>query len=129
MNNNSSTPAQQTPMAEAATREQIARMQINPFLDNVYRLARTGDVDAATDSIFDFLDRLLCNGLAPVCDEVLKLVDVDQLPTTLMRSFLSITAAAKQDLPSRPGLYRKIEQKMTELRGAEKARRIIGNLA
>jgi hypothetical protein len=103
--------------------------RIASFLDEVYALAGTSDLDTASDRIFDFVDRLLCDDQFDACDDVLEMVDVEKLPTTLMRSFLSITAAAKGKLPSRPALYRKIEQRMIELKGAEKTRTILGNLA
>jgi hypothetical protein len=60
---------------------------------------------------------------------MLMMVDVDRLSTVLMRSFLSITAAAKQRLPSRAALFRQIEKKMVEAKGTERAKRILGNLA
>ncbi len=111
------------------TKEDVATIQIDSFLEEVYRLAKIDDLDGATDRIFDSIDRLLCDGQFDVCDEILRTVDVEKLPTTLMRSFLSITAPAKQKLPSRSALYVKIEQKMNDLRGVERTRKIIGNLA
>lgn len=103
--------------------------RIEDFLDQVYSLIRINDTDSATDRIFDYVDRLLCDGQFVVCDEILRSVNVERLPTSLMRSFLSITAAAKSRLPSRGSLYRKIESKMVQLRGMEKTKRIIGSLA
>ncbi len=116
-------------VARRPTKEEVARMRIGNFLEDVYKLAEINDLDGATDRIFDFMDRLLCDGLFGVCDEVLRTVDVARLPTALMRSFLSITSAAKQKLPSRVALYRKTEKKMVELKGVEKTQRIIGKLA
>ena len=88
-----------------------------------------GDMDAAGYRIFDFLDRVLLDGFYAVCDDILTSVDVEELDTKLMRSFLSITAPAKKRLLSRAALYKKIERKMIHLKGPEKTRRIIGNLA
>jgi hypothetical protein len=110
-------------------KDENSRSQIDAFLEEVYRLAANKDLDGATDRIFDFMDRLLCDGAFGLCDQVLRTVDIEKLPTAQMRSFLSITAAAKQNLPSRPALYRKIEEKMIERRGVEKTRTILGNLA
>jgi hypothetical protein len=115
--------------ARLPTKEDRARGYIDTFLAEVYSLAKSGDTDAAGYKIFDFLDRVLLDGFYSVCDEVLRKVEVEKLPTSLMRSFLSITAPAKRRLPSRVALYRTIERKMIELRGPEKTRRIIGNLA
>ncbi len=103
--------------------------QIHGFLEEVYWLASIDDLDGAGDRIFDFIDRLLCDGSFDKCDTILRCIDVEKLPTALMRSFLSITAPAKGRLPSRPALFRKIETKMLELKGVERTRKIIGNLA
>jgi hypothetical protein len=95
----------------------------------VYSLSQIGDTDTAGFKIFDFLDRVLIDGFYTVCDDILSMVDVEKLDTKLMRSFLSVTAPAKLKLPSRAALYKRIERKMTQLRGPDKARRIIGSLA
>ncbi len=109
--------------------EEIEKPRIDVFLEEVYGLARINDLDGATDRVFDFIDRLLCDGDFGVCDEVLRRIDVCKLPTTLMRSFLTITASVKDKLPSRNALYRTIEVKMVERKGTEKTQRIIGKLA
>ena len=116
-------------VVRSLTKEDRARLHINTFLGEVYCLARLGETDAAGYKIFDFLDRVLCDGFFAVCDEILSKVEVEKLPTPLMRSFLSITAPAKKKLPSRAALYKGIEKRMLEERGPEKTRRIIGNLA
>lgn len=116
-------------LARVLTKEDRARRHINTFLAEVYSLSQIGDTDTAGYKIFDFLDRVLCDGFFAVCDDVLSMVDVEKLDTKLMRSFLSITASAKKTLPARAALYKKIENRMIELRGEVKTRKIIGNLA
>ncbi|MBL8797572.1 MAG: hypothetical protein JNM56_26970 [Planctomycetia bacterium] len=111
------------------TKEDRARAHIRTFLMEVYSLSQIGDTDSAGFKIFDFLDRVLTDGFNAVCDNILGMVDVEKLDTKLMRSFLSVTLAAKQKLPSRAALYGRIERKMMQLRGPEKTRRIIGSLA
>jgi hypothetical protein len=102
---------------------------LDALLEEVYSLAKHNDLDTATDRIFDFIDRLLSDGSFPVCDELLRRIEVDHLPPALMRSFLAITVAAKDRLPSWKELYRNIEQKMVELKGPAKTQRLIGQLA
>lgn len=114
---------------EEPTTPELQEEKIEEFLEEVYRLAKFRNVESATDRVFDFIDKLLCDDEFVICDEILKRVDVDKLPTTLMRSFLTITHAAKGKLPARQALYRKIDRKMAELKGANKAGRIIGSLA
>src|SRR5258707_15637905 len=79
-------------------------LRINEFLEEVYHLA-AGDLQSATDTIFETIDRLLLDGAFTVCNEILRCVDVRRLPTALMRSFLTITAAAKDKLPARSAFY------------------------
>jgi hypothetical protein len=116
-------------VAGEPTKEERARRHISTFLSEVYRLSQLGDTDTAGFKIYDFLDRVLIDGFFAVCDSILSKVDVDKLDTKLMRSFLSITIPAKRKLPSRALLYKKIEAKMLALRGSEKTRRILANLA
>jgi hypothetical protein len=115
--------------AERAAGPEDQERRIEDFLDEVYRLASLNDIEGATDRIFDHIDRLLSDGAFIVCDEILRRVDVEKLPTALMRSFLTITAAAKDKLPWREALYQKVERKMIQLKGEEKTKRIIGRLA
>jgi hypothetical protein len=116
-------------IAGEPTKEERASQHIPTFLSEVYRLSQLGDTDTAGFKIYDFLDRVLIDGFFAVCDNILSKVDVEKLDTKLMRSFLSITTPAKKKLPSRAVLYKKIEAKMLVLRGEEKSRRILANLA
>lgn len=116
-------------IARQPTKEDRARRHIDTFLKEVYSLSQIGDTDTAGFQIFDFLDRVLLDGFFAVCNDVLSTVNIDKLDTKLMRSFLSITAPAKGKLPARAALFKNIEAKMKSLRGEEKTRRIIGNLA
>lgn len=106
-----------------------AATRIDDLLEKVYRLAALGDLQAATDKIFDTVDRLLLEGAFPVCDEILRRVDVQRLPTALMRSFLTITAAAKDKLPARKAFYNQVLAEMIRLKGNEKAQRLLEHLA
>jgi len=116
-------------VAREPTKEDRARRHIPTFLNEVYSLSQIAEMDTAGFKIYDFLDRVLIDGFFAVCDEILSKVDVEKLDTRLMDSFLAITAPAKKKLPSRAALYEKIEAKMITLRGPEKTRRILGNLA
>jgi hypothetical protein len=102
---------------------------IDKLLDEVYYLAGRDDLQEATDKIFDTIDRLLIGGEFAACNEILRRVDVSRLPSALMRSFLTITAAAKDKLPARKAFYDQVFSEMTRLRGAEKAQRLLGQLA
>ena len=102
---------------------------IDEFLDKVYGLAALGNLQEATDTIFETIDRLLLNGEFTLCSEILRGVDERRLPTALMRSFLTITAAAKDRLPARKALYAGVLSEMIRLKGDEIAQRLLGRLA
>jgi hypothetical protein len=104
-------------------------MRIDEFLQEVYSLAVREDWQGATDQIFETVDRLLLEGAFTVCNEILRHVDVRRLPTALMRSFLTITAAAKDKLPARQAFYHQVLSEMIRLKGNEKAQRLLGQLA
>jgi hypothetical protein len=100
------------------------------FLEEVYRLGELNDLEGATDRAFRYMDDLLLEGAFPVCNEILKRLDVKRLPTALMRSFLTITAAAKAKLPARKAFYTQAFAEMVRVKGdAAKALRLLGRLA
>lgn len=98
---------------------------VDLFLNTLYNLP---NVDDGCFYIFDTIDRLLCDGDFKTCDDILKKIDVNNLSTSLMRSFLCITESAKDKLPSRLSLFEKIKIKFTEIRGEDKMLRVIGRL-
>jgi hypothetical protein len=51
------------------------------FLEGIYDLVKRNEVEAATDRVFDHIDRLLCDGAFAACDKILREVDVEQLST------------------------------------------------
>lgn len=104
-------------------------MVIEKYLEEIYELAAEGFIEEATDLIFDGIDDLLCESSFLTVDEILQKVEVSKLPTTLMRSFLTITVAAKDLLPSRPKLYIEIWNKMEGIKGREKTQQILGGLS
>lgn len=115
--------------AKGPAKPEVQEGKTEDFLETVYSLVSLNDIESATDRIFDHIDKLLCEGAFVVCDEILRRVDVEKLPTPLMRSFLTITAAAKNKLPSRKALHQEIEHKMVRSKGDEKTKRLIGKLA
>lgn len=105
-----------------------ANLDIPAFLENVYTLA-PHDLQTATDRVFDTIDRLLCNDRADVCNNILSCVDVTRLPSAILRSFLTITAPAKDKLSARPAFFAKALAEVTRQRGADMAQRLLGRLA
>jgi hypothetical protein len=99
------------------------------FLAEVYQLADAGKLQDATDKIFETVDRCLLNEQFDYCNKLLSRIDPRRLPTALMRSFLTITSAAKDKLPARSAFHEQVFQEMSRLKGEEKAHRILGPLA
>ena len=108
--------------------EEIFDREIEDFLDQVYRLGAAGDLQTATDKIFDNIDGLLVSRSFEMCDRILRHVMVDRLPTALMRSFLTITVAAKDKLKEREGFVRRVEKAMISKRGPETTKKLLQRL-
>jgi hypothetical protein len=110
------------------TQTGTAALDVRTFLEEVYDLGQR-DLQAATDKVFDTIDRLLCEGREGLCDEILASVEVGRLPSALLRSFLTITAPAKERLPSRPSFFAMAYPEVERQRGPEMAKRLLGPLA
>ena len=82
---------------------------IDQFLDRVQRLDRAEELQAATDQVYDLFDRLLTEQAFETCDRILMQVNVNKFSTSLLRSFLTITAAAKGQLKARAGFFAQVE--------------------
>lgn len=102
-------------------------LRASEFLDRVYALSST-DLRDATDAIFQFIDSQLCEGDFIVCREILRRADISRLPTALMRSFLTITFAAKHQLPERRTFYDLAFSEMVRQRGSVNAHRLLDAL-
>jgi hypothetical protein len=98
------------------------------FLRSIYALAREEEIQKATDSIYDSIDRWLCEEEFDCCDRILQMVDISKLTTELMRSLLTITFPARDRLPHRKQMFDRIMAEATRQRGAEKAQRVFGRL-
>jgi hypothetical protein len=119
-------------MGQVLQREELApadSVEIDQFLDRVHRLDRAEDLQAATDQVYDLFDRLLSEQAFEICDRVLMQVDVGKFSTSLLRSFLTITAAAKGQLKARAGFFTQVEAEMIRQRGAETTKRLLSRLA
>ena len=110
-------------------REEITRRQADDFLAQVYQLDAAGEVQAATDNVFDYVDKLLSIGMFDVVNEILKRVRAQKLSTSLMRSFLTITFAAKRHLMEREDFFERVEVEMISRRGTEVTKRLISRLS
>jgi hypothetical protein len=121
--NNSTVPGRGT-----APKEEAEKEEARDFLEEVYR--RDGqNVDAAGDFVFDRIDRMLCQGKFGLCDRILREVEVGKLSTFVLTALLNITSAAKGPrLPSRPDFFSGVREQMVQVRGAEKAARILKGL-
>ena len=109
--------------------EEIVRRQADEFLAVVYYLDAAGDLDNATDRLFDYIDRLLHVGMFEIVNEILRQVQVQKLSTSLMRSLLTITLAAKRHLKDREEFFERVEKEMTDRRGTAITDRLLGRLA
>lgn len=121
-------PIGSSPRGSVAVAVSGERQCIDKFLEEVYHLASLGDLQAATDLIFETADRLLLNEEFSFCNKIVSRIDPLRLPTALMRSFLTITAAAKDKLPARKAFCDRVRSEMIRLIGNEKAQRLLERL-
>jgi hypothetical protein len=100
------------------------------FLDVLYALSDLGSgwQQTTTDHIFSCIDGLLLLGDFDIVDSILDEVDISKISSASRRSLLTITAAAKDKLPSRSEMYDRIFFDALLTLGVEKAERIFGKL-
>ena len=98
------------------------------FLERVYQAVTRGDVDRATDEVFDRMDGLLEEGNFAACDCILQQADLDRLDSNLMVAFLVITLPAREHLRERGAFYRGVERILTRDRGTEAVEKILRGL-
>ena len=103
--------------------------RVDDFLKEVYSLDNSGQSQLATLRVFDHLEGKLFVGEFEFCNRVLEKADVARLSTSLMRAFLTITAASKASLSARPDFYCRVDVAMSRVRGAEITKRLIGSLS
>ena len=90
--------------------------RVDDFLTEVYALDNSGQSQLATLRAFDYLEGKLFVGEFEFCDRVLAKADVARLSTSLMRAFLTITAASKDKLFARPDFYSRVDVAMSRVR-------------
>ena len=94
-----------TGVANAPTEEEVRVRELDDYLSGVYAQVAAGDVLPAMDSVIEYIDNLLIDGLYAVCDELLRKADFERLPSVIRRAFLMMTLPAKDKLRERQGKY------------------------
>ncbi len=102
--------------------------EIDTFLQDIYTLDTPETRQTAIDRGFDYIDRLCWKGAFSSCDIILRRADISRLSTSLMRSFLVITYAAKDKLTERDTFFLRVKEAMTREKGESVARRLLKNL-
>jgi len=100
------------------------------WLQEIYQQVETGTeegTDRAIDILFKHIDTMFLDGEFEGCNEILPKIDLERLDTNLLVGLLSITVAAKDKLPSRPELVRRIEERLTIL-APDRVRRLVSDL-
>jgi hypothetical protein len=98
------------------------------WLNTVYRLCDEQKFNPAIDLVLDTLDDLLSERDVEMCNNLLKRVDVKQLPTVVLLAFLAETARAREQLTARSELYRKVEEKLLTEKPRAKVDALLGSL-
>jgi hypothetical protein len=81
----------------------------------IYKHVAAGEVDEATDVLFDCVDDMLIEGCFAKCDAWIQRIDLKKLDTNLLVGLLSITYVARHHLESRAELVLRVEKRLIEL--------------
>jgi len=102
--------------------------EIQLFLDRICALIQNDEPRRAIDAIFQEVNSLLVASRFDDCDQLLRRIDLDRIPPLLLASFLTITVAAKEQLPTRAEFYRQVRDRVETQRGVEGANRLLAGL-
>lgn len=103
-------------------------MSEQTYIERIYTLVATGEVDDALDVLIDHFDDLFLAGGWSRCDEDLRLIDLDRLDITLLVGVLAATLCAKAHLPYRATLLPLIRDRLEE-RDPSRVERLLVGLA
>ena len=81
----------------------------------LYTLAEQGEVDKATDLLFDTIDDLLLAKEFTRVGALLAEVDLGRLDVPLLVALLAVTSLASERLPGRPDLVNRTRQRLQTL--------------
>jgi hypothetical protein len=99
------------------------------FLDRVYELQNQDDLDGGVDYIFSVLNKWLGRGEFELTNATLVEVDENRLGSDLALSFLTITRAARDKLPSRSEYLARAHRRISQLRGDAVADKLLRHMA
>ena len=85
-------------------------------------------IDDAIDIIFNFVDWMLLNRQFLPINYMLAYLYIDKMHTALIIAFLTITAAAKDNLPNRQGLFDRANRILVDREGEQKTKRLLDGL-
>lgn len=82
--------------------------------EQLSELYHKGHHDVVLDVLLEDVNEMLRNGFDELLDQQLAGINVAEFSTTTLLGFLTFTAKAKDRLPSRAGLYDRIEKHFSE---------------
>ncbi len=97
------------------------------FLNKLYSLDRL-DKDRALDLLFETMDEFMWDGRFDVVDKLLQGFDINKCSLTLAVGMLSITLAAKDELPSRAALWDAVYLAAKKKKGRRRATEMMKGL-
>lgn len=106
----------------------VGRDEVRRFLEKTYQTVARGDIDTATDEVFDRIDGLLEAGDFAACDRILQMADPDRLDSNLMVAFLVITLPARERLRERGAFHDAVRRILATSRGEAAAEEILRGL-
>lgn len=82
------------------------------WLEILYSHVHNGNRESAGDLLFERIDDLLCDELFQDADNTIRTIDVGRLDSYALVGLLSVTYAARRELPSRAPMVRRIEARL-----------------
>lgn len=106
-----------------------ARLPTEEFIDTLYEFQDRGDIRGGIRHVFSRMNSWLMDGHFQICNAILRDIDVSRLGVDLVLSLLTITRAARHELPNRATYLECARQRITAIRGSTVAKRLLENMA
>ncbi|OWK45757.1 hypothetical protein FRUB_02088 [Fimbriiglobus ruber] len=113
---------------DTLTENERAAASAESFLDELYGLVRQNKKDEAADLLYDHFHDILTACDYEQCRDIFRFADVKKLTTSLMRSFLSLTFRAKEEIWTRPAFFETALAEITRQQDGTRAARLVGHL-
>lgn len=86
----------------------MKKKEATALLSRINNFLKQGDLGAVFDDMYDTFDEMIDAREFQKCDDILRAVEVEMYPLNVLLGFLTITLRARDNLPERHELYKRI---------------------